>query len=89
MEREIPKNLDELEAQFWVGNKKASEIWRKIRRDMDKVGFPWAKYLRLLKLMRREVILYEMGELSLTLFIGYIVNHAKGPLGKHILKERG
>ena len=89
MEREYPIDPDALVAQFWVGNRKASKIWAQIGTDLTKAGFTWPKYLRLLRLMRREVFLYQLGELSLTLFLGNIVNEAKGPLGRLILERGG
>ena len=89
MEREYPINPDAVVSLFWVGNVKASEIWRKIGTDLTMVGFTWPKYLRLLRLLREEVFLYQLGELSLTLFVGTIINKAKGPLGRLILEKGG
>ena len=89
MERDYPIDPDAIVAQFWFGNRKASEIWRKIGTDLTKAGFTWPKYLQLLRLLREEVFMYQLGELSFTLFVGTICNKAKGPLGNIILRRMG
>ena len=89
MSREYPPTLDELEARFWVGNKKASQLWDQIGRDLRESGFTWPLFLRLLRMKRDLIVLHELGELSLTLLVGELVAAARGPLGSFILKRGG
>ena len=89
MDKEYPKTLSELESQFWLGNEKPSLIWGEIGDILKRKGFTWPSYLRLLRMMKREVVLYEMGEKSHSILLGEVSNAASGPLGKYILETGG
>ena len=89
MESRESQTIAELEARFWSGNRKASQIWGQIGPDLKERGFVWPIFLRLLRMKRDLIVLHECGELSLTLFIGEIELAAKGPIGSFILQRGG
>ena len=89
MESSEPQTIAELEARFWSGNRKASQIWGQIGPDLKEKGFVWPIFLRLLRMKRDLIVLYECGGLSLTLFIGEIELAARGPIGSFILQRGG
>ena len=89
MSMEYPPTIAELEAQFWAGNRKASQLWDQIGPDLKERGFTWPLFLKLLPMKRDLIVLFESGTLSLTLFIGEVELAARGPIGAFILARGG
>jgi len=89
MDTEQPQTIAELEAHFWSGNRKAAQIWAVIGTDLKEKGFVWPVFLRLLRMKRDLIVLHELGELSLTMFIGELELAAHGPIGAFILERGG
>jgi len=89
METEYPKTIDELEAQFWSGNQKASQIWRSLKPKLTHEGFTWPIYLKLLRTRRDLIILHENGDLSMPMLIMEISAAARSPIGDFLLRVGG
>ena len=89
MEKEYPKTIEELEAQFWASNKKPALIWRELGRGLKPKGYSWPIYLKLLGMRRDLIVLHENGDLSLALLLMEISKAARSPIGDYLLTGGG
>jgi len=87
MGKEGRSDLEELEARFWIGNKRASELWSQIGPELKRDGWTWPKFLRLLRLRPDLIVLFEIGKVPFNGLRDQIQEASEGRLGE-ILLER-
>jgi len=67
---------------IWSGNKLPQYLWSKWRNDLNKKGFSWHIFLRLMKSRNYEAILWANEKISWDEYILEIIDSVYGPLGQ-------
>ena len=67
---------------IWSGNQLPLYLWEKWRNDLNKKGFSWQSFLRIIKSRNYEAILWAHEKISWNEFVSELIDAIYGPLGQ-------
>ena len=72
---------------LWFGNPLPSYLWRHWKSELRSRGFTWQKFLKLMRFVNRDALLWVNDKITWEEFIKRVVETIEGPLGE--LVRRG
>lgn len=77
-------------AEVWDSvNKLPQDLWEAWKDDLAAKGFTRSKFLRLMKYLTDDMLLWAYDRIPWGEFIDRILKAIEGPIAKHILEETG
>ena len=67
---------------LWFGNPIPSYLWKYWKSELRSRGFTWQKFLKLMKLMNRDALLWVNDKISWEEFVKRVIETIESPLGE-------
>lgn len=71
----------------WYGNRIPQYLWNTWKEELEKKGFTWQKFLKLLKYRTDDAFLWVAGKMPWGGFMEKVLESLEGPLGEMIKRR--
>jgi hypothetical protein len=71
----------------WAGNRVQSYLWRCWKDTLERKGFTWQRFLRLMKYATGDAVLWISGKMVWENFVNKVLERLEGPLAEMIINR--
>jgi len=71
----------------WAGNRVQSYLWRHWKDTLERKGFTWQRFLRLMKYTTGDAVLWISGKIFWEDYVKKVLERLEGPLAEMIVNQ--